>query len=397
MSSCRSVIRDALTYIYCPEATPPRADRTQALLQARCVDEFSGLPIAATLRVATTVPNVAARAGVQAMVGLVANPARRFPGLRDNSVNLDLSIECRRYLPRRLSATLGQINTSNGAPADFPDYFTPVDFGAVALHREATRISGRCMAVQGGSRLPLGNVSLSFAGIWPRFPAADQDPMAIVETPNLLALAQGLYAAREDGVAQVQGCLLTPQAGADKTLLATAAAGSTRVRLSDRIGLAVGAVLALQHADPERAEYLEIAAIDGASSADQPATITLAHPLRREHRVQANAVGVLVQNLGAANNLTRAAIAGDQTLFLDGLNGLDAAMARIGGGAAAEYHRIERYQAVSDGEGYFRLPPLGRVAMLRLVGSHPGPLADVEALFSPDYEREGSRVDLVFS
>jgi hypothetical protein len=398
MSSCRSLISDLLTYRYCPDTPPPRADRTQALLQAHCVDELTGLPIAATLRVSTTVPNVDARAGVQAMVGLVANPLRRFPGLRNNGIDLDLRIECRRYLPLQLRGTLGPINTGNGFPADFPAFFAPIAIGAAALHRDATRISGRCMAVQGGTRQPLANVSLSFSGIWHRFPAATEDPMTLVEAPNLLALAQGLYAARADGVAQAQGCVLAPQGGEEKTLLATAAAGSTRVRLADRINLAVGTVLALQHDDPERAEYLAITAIEGASTDDQPAVITLAHPLRREHRIGAVAVRALVQNLSATgNNLTRAGIGGDQTLFLDGLVDLDQPMALISGGAANEYHRVARYLATSDSEGYFQLPPLGRVAMLRLGGSEPGPLADVEVLFSPDYEREGSRVDLVFS
>lgn len=397
MSLTRTVVIDPLTYTFCPDAAPPRGNRLQALVLARCIDEMTGAPLNAQVQATTTVPGIQARASTQGVVGLIGNPMRRFPGLRDNAVELDLSVRARRYLPMRSSVTIGPINTGNGAPLDFPDHFAAIDLGELPLHREATQIIGRCMIVQSGKREPLDGALVSFDGIWHRFPAADEDPMTVVEAPNILALTQGLYAVRDAGVAQIQACDLVLEVGADKRVLNSVAAGSTRVRISDRVNLAIGNVVALQPDDAERAEYLEIVGIEGAGTDLEPAMLKLAHPLRREHRVGARVVRVDVQNLGVGNTFTRAGIPGDQTLFLAALNQLDGLTACISGGAANEYHRIHRYRAVSDAEGHFRLPPLSRVAMVQLIGSHPSPVPDVDLSFSPDYERDACRVDLVFS
>lgn len=397
MSNVRAVTVGNLTYTFHPDDPPALADRTQALLRARCVDELSGQPIRGAVQVRCSVPGVIARASADGVIGLLGNPARRFPGLRNNSVELDLTVRASGYVPVTLQDSLGPFNTGNGSPADFPAYFAALDFGTVPLHRQAIQISGRCMEVENGARVPLSNVTVSFSGIWHRMPAADEDAMAVMEAPNVLALSQGLYAPRSEALAEVRGCELIPYVDEDKTLLAGVAAGSTQLRLSDRVNLGVGDVIAIQPDVPERTEYHTIVDISGASTPEQPATLTLALPLRREHRVHARVVRVEVQNLGSANALTRAAITGDQSLFLAALNELDAPAAAISGGAVTEYHQIHRYRAASDSEGYFRLPPLSRVAMVQLHGAHPSPLDDVELLISPDYEQGASRLDLVFS
>ena len=307
-----------------------------------------------------------------------------------------MTVEGRRFIRQSFHADIGPFSTGNGDPADFPDYFVPADLGEVALHRQATRISGRCIHHNSGNPTPLDNVTVELAGLWHRFPAADVDPVAVVEGPEIIALVQGLYAGRTAGIDQVSRRILQPQAGEEKTLLLPAGAGATELRLSDRVNLAAGQLLGVEIDHRERAEYLQVVAVDGASTAGQPATVTLAYPLRQSHRHGVSAVRVVPQPAGSANFLTRDAIPGDLTLFLDALAGIDNTMVEISGSGVAEYHRVSLYRAVSDADGYYSLPPVSRVAMMQLHASHVGPLADIDRDFSPDYERFGNRVDLVF-
>jgi hypothetical protein len=120
--------------------------------------------------------------------------------------------------------------------------------------------------------------------------------------------------------------------------------------------------LAIEPGDPERQEFIPIAAVDAASSADQPADVTLVHPLHRTHRDGAPVVRAVPAAAGPANALTDPARAGDVTVFLAGLAGLGAATRTVvlAGGAASQ----------SGGEGDFVLPPLHRVAQLRLRADH---------------------------
>jgi hypothetical protein len=98
-----------------------------------------------------------------------------------------------------------------------------------------------------------------------------------------------------------------------------------------------------------------------------------------------------------ANALSVDARAGDITVFPSALTGLAAAttVEVLGGGPPTEYGLVARYDVLSSApDGYFRLPPLGRSAQVRIVTnpplSAPGFL-DV----SPDYARTEFRIDLV--
>jgi hypothetical protein len=107
-------------------------------------------------------------------------------------------------------------------------------------------------------------------------------------------------------------------------------------------------------------------------------------------------VRVNPQPAGNANNLTRDAIVGDQTIFLDALTDITESTVEITGAGVAEYHRVHLYSVLSDAEGFFSLPPISRVAMMQLHASHAGPSLDVDINFSPDYEQFGNRIDLIF-
>jgi hypothetical protein len=393
---CRTEQLGDVTYDYCPEDLPARGDRIQAIMRGRFIDELSGNPLSARLSVSTQLANVNPRVSATGVAGLVANPARRFSGLASNAIGLDMRVSCRRYISQTFNASLGPFNTALGDPADFPAFFAAIDLGDVGLHRQATRIRGRCVQNNGVSRTPLSNATVELAGIWHPFPAANVDPLAVVEAPNILSLLQGLYAPRQAGVDQLRQRSLLPQLGEEKNLLLPAAAGATRLRISDRVNLVAGQILGIEVDHNDLVEYIEVTAVDGASTDSQPATVSLAYPLKQAHRQGSSLVRVNPQPTGSDNNMLRNAIVDDRTVFLDALADVDNSTVEISGGAAAEYHRVHLYSVVSDGDGYFSLPPISRVAMMQLHASHAGPLADVQMIFSPDYEQFDNTVDLIF-
>ena len=87
----------------------------------------------------------------------------------------------------------------------------------------------------------------------------------------------------------------------------------------------MGGILAIEPGDPECQEFIPIAAVDAASSADQPADLTLVHRLHHAHPDGAVVVRAVPAGPGPANALTDPARAEDVTVFLAGLAGLGAA------------------------------------------------------------------------
>ena len=65
------------------------------------------------------------------------------------------------------------------------------------------------------------------------------------------------------------------------------------------------------------------------------------------------------------------------------------------GGVPTEYHATSYFNAVSDAQGFFRLPPLSRVAQCAL-RSHDGTHIDLDVTYSPDYSQQVSRIDFVY-
>jgi hypothetical protein len=370
---CRVEAVASTQYDYCPDSLPPQADRMRAIMFGQFVDELSGLGLVAELSVSSGVQGLNPRTSNDGIAGLIGNPARRFPGLSANAASINMRVAARRYVERRFNFNLGPYNTGLGYPADFPAYFQPIDLGTVAMHRQATSLRGRTVQANGTPRLPLAGVRVRLTGMWSRFPAADVDPLNVIESPDILSLSPGLYRERVSGVNVVRDFPLILFPGEEKTLLLAAAAGDYRLSLSDRINLTAGSILAIDITHPESSEYIEIIDIQGASTDAQPAEVTLAYPVRRAHRQSIPVVRVLPQVPGANNTMTRDAIPGDQTVFLDNLTDISATgIIQISGGLGApEYQTASLYDVVSDIDGYFVLPPLAQVAEVRLQGSRP--------------------------
>jgi hypothetical protein len=206
-----------------------------------------------------------------------------------------------------------------------------------------------------------------------------------------------LYVDRLQAGTTVQGLGFLGAPGPDKQLLQDATAGLNLLRLSDRKQISSGDILAIDAQDPERTEYISINTVTGASTDDQPALITLDAPLRSVHRQGSVVHKVQFTNAGVPTLLTSDAIAGDVCLFLNSVGNLSSApfLSLQSGGVPTEYHATGYFNAVSDAQGFFRLPPLSRVAQCGL-RSHDGAHTDLSVTYTPDYSQEVSRIDFVY-
>jgi hypothetical protein len=183
--------------------------------------------------------------------------------------------------------------------------------------------------------------------------------------------------------------------GDDKLLLADALAGDNPIRLSNVQNLATGDILFIDAQQPDIAEFLAIDLITGASTTDQPAYITLDNPVALEHRRNAVTQKVTPQPLGAMKQLTVDAMSRDTCIFLDDVTGLGAANEALitGGTTPDEHHSFMLFSVTSDAGGYYRLPPLSRVAQVK-INATKGAL-NAEVKFQPDYNQRENRLDLI--
>ena len=96
-----------------------------------------------------------------------------------------------------------------------------------------------------------------------------------------------------------------------------------------------------------------------------------------------------------ALSLAADAGSGDRTALTDALPAFGVSGLRfVSAGAADEYHDYELYTATADGDGYFRLPALHRVAQVRLdvddgVAPNPFPF-----FINPEYDSHEQSIDL---
>jgi hypothetical protein len=347
-----------------PDTTPPIAAYPQEILVMGVIDEITGLPPEATLQARSSTEGLLPRAG--ALAGLAGVPLTRFLATSVAGAALQLWLAGPGYITLSVSTTLGP-------QPGYPDAFNPANLGMVTLHRAPVSVIGR---VVDASQAPLSGASVTMDGIWPT--AASMQ--AAAAAPDLIAVLSPLYAGR---TASATVAALTLTAGAaTKTLLSSGNAGDASLRLSDQVGLAVGSIVGLDQQDAQRGEYVGISAItDAGLTPAQPATAVLTYPLARRHAAGAVATPMTAGAAGAANALSRAAQEGDVTLFPAAMSGLDGTMTAVvisGGGAASdEYHAATLYSAASDGNGHAVLPPLHRLAQVRLRTHHPSQASDL--------------------
>jgi len=377
-----------LIYTVSPEPELPDGMKTWAVLLAQVRDEITGRPPLGGAAMQTLLLGLSPRASSGGLLGLAAIPARVFPALKTQSYTVPVTIQADGYIPLFRSVNILAIPT-------FPTTFSPTDLGLLDLHRLPTVIAGRVVLNTGTEFQGVAGATVTLTGVWQTPPPANL--VVPPDPPDLISLTPGLYFDRPQAGTQIQGLALLGAHGPDKQLLQEADAGQTNLRLSDRSLINIGDILAIDAVDPERTEYITIHSIVGASAPDQPATITLDAPLRSVHRQGAVVHKVQFNNVGAATPPTRDAITGDVCLFVNGVGNLGGAglVAISTGGGVPEYHATRYFNAVSDAQGFFRWPPLSRVAQCAL-RAHDGVHADLDQTLSPDYPEEVSRIDFVF-
>lgn len=389
--TCRTEIVEGEARRFCPDPSPIASDRVRAVLRARVIDEITTEPVAVDISVTTESTLLFPRAAEGGLIGLVGQPARVFPGLDVTFVNLAMRVAAPGYLNLDLGGTLGPI-------AGFPGVFAPLDLGSAGLHRIPVEFLGRTLRRNSLTPIVVAGALIRIDGYWATFPPAGVSPPAVMSPPDLVNLSPGCYAARETPSGTLRARAITPIAGQDKNLRVPAGRGATRIQLTNRSTLAVGSTLIIDDGNPAIREYMVVSFVDTSSGVDEPAWITLAHSIAHTHLDGAFVRVGNPQVPGIANAITRPAIPGDATVFLGGLAGL------VAGGivelsdafSAPEYHQLSLYETVSDADGYFRLPPIARVAMI-LLHSQRLPLAPpADARITPDYRVAENRITVMF-
>lgn len=389
--SCRNETIGSLAYRFCPDPVPVAADRVRAVMSVRLIDELTGEPVELDIGLSTPISGLYPRVARGGLVGLVGRPAQLFPDLDMDPVSLSMQATAPRYLPVAITGTLGPI-------AGFPQQFAPLAIGNMGLHRVSTTLRGRTLRRAGLTQVVVAGATVEIVGYWPSFPPANVDPAAVMEPPNLLALSPPFYAPRTAGSTRVQRRDWVPVAGQEAALLLPAVAGETRLRLSNRIGLGTRVPLIVDRNDSVRRERILIDEVEMDSTDDQPAWVRLTHPLAHTHLDEAFCQPANLLPAGVPNSLIRAAIPGDETVFLNALAGLvsgDTVEVDDSGGKP-EYHEVEHYREVSDGNGYFHLPPIARVAMVTLHAERVGLVSPQDERFTPDYRLAENRLTVVF-
>jgi hypothetical protein len=392
--TCRPMPQGQQCYRFCPDDSRVAGDRVRGLVWIRVVDEITNLPPEAALTVSTRHQGLIPRVSTGGIVGVVGNPMRIFPQLGVQGVDIEFSIAAQRYITRRVVKRLDPI-------ADFPGQFrlSPPTNEPEPLHRQAVSLRGRVVKVDGGKRVLLPDVTVSIAGVWSTFPGPEVDAQSEMEQPNLIYLTPGLYAERTKGASTLKRCEMVLSNGVEKTVVTPAPRGTRQIAVSDRVGLGVGDVLAVEPGHPELAEFIRISQINGSLSENLPATVTLAYPLANDHIEGTNAVRAELVDRGPENVLARDASPEDRVAFLNEMAELDSATkVELGGAGQLEYHSMQRYATKTNEDGYFRLPPISRVAQLRLHAELSNiPAASLDKLVvSLDYRYPENHFDIVF-
>lgn len=393
--SRRIVTTQQQQYTISPADEPPPGLRTWAVLQLRLFDELTDQPQLpprglVTLRALT--PHTTPRVATDGLAGLVGVPQLAFPALRTQAYPVRAHIEADGYLAQEIEQTLP-------LQSAFPHAFTPLPWLDVPLHRQPVTLHGRTLRRNGagtvtaaGARVEITEISRSIR------PA----PAAVAYQPaHLVSLSPPLATARQAGIAALAGRNYSDE----KRLVENAPVGANQIALSNRQNLSVGDTLWLDALQPARREQHTINTLSGGLNPGEPVTVTLAAPLAQAHA--RNAVA-LKDNGGvpwASVDFAVDALPGDVCVFLT-----SAATVADGYALAAdnppavpplpdEMFEVRRFVVTSDAQGYYRLPPLHRVAQAKIHAEliiSPATY-ETEVEFRPDYTQAENQLDLILA
>jgi hypothetical protein len=389
--SRRTVQLDNRIILFSPDDPVPPVNRMQAVMKVRVTDELTGTAPEGRLALEVKERGFLSRLGSDGFGGLIGIPQQFFQALLAPDYPVHLTIRAERYLSRELER-----NIPKGP--NFPLTFTPPEIDVV-LYRQPVFIVGRTARLINNASTPLAGAQISVTGIWRTPPPANV--VVAPDPPNIVALQPPLYLDRAALTQSLTPRDLAPVIGNDKELMDDVAANAKPIRLSNRLGLAAGNILLIDAEQPDLAEFIAINSLPTTAPADQPTSVTLDQPLIFSHRRGALVRQVNPQAPGASRNITVDALSGDSCLFLSDLTGLSgAAEVEITGAPGPdEYHKVMQFTVTSDADGYYRFPPLSRVAQLevhaeKVVGAQT---FQATTTFRPDYQQRDNRLDFMLA
>lgn len=376
-----TVVANRLLYTVSPLEPRRRGQIFQAVVVAQLVDGLTGSPVTSG-RMRTAHPGLHPRTASSGFVGLAGDPSRAMPALDSTGYDVDVLLEADGFAPRteRVSFT---------AQLDFPSTFAPADLGVLRMRRVPTTVRTSSYELDPSDRpVPLPGATVRVTGHWPSVDRLSAGPA----TTPLLAVAPGLYAPRPLG-ASVDVPALTLPAEPVRVLTSGAAAGTTRLAVSNAGALVAGDLVALDVTDPDRAERIEVVAVHGPADLLSPAEVELRFPTAHPHAEGDRVARIAAPGAVAPTAVLSAdALAADRTLLVSALAGFGAGqVVRVSGGTAApEYHVADLYELTTDGDGFGRFPAMtglaavavsavsgGLSATARLTLTQPSPAVDL--------------------
>jgi hypothetical protein len=369
---------------------PRRADRFQSVVLARLVDELNDRPIRGAVRVTTELRGATPKAATGGIGGVAGTPTRLFPGLDAQPYALDVRFEAAGFVPLVLSDV--PVPQQPGFPGEFAD----VDLGEVALHRRPVVLIVRTLELDAQQRpVPLPGATVGVTGIWRRVGDLAGAPSAA----SMVALRPPLSAARPQPGTTVEPVAMTLVVEPERRLTRPAEPGSRELGVSRTGALAPGAVVGVSRSDPDRVEHVEVVDVVGPADPESPAVFVLAFPVHHRHPERAVVTEVTPGGVGPTAGLADDGASGDVTVFVSSAAPFGSGpVVRITGGAAPdEFASAAAYEVITDGHGYGRLPPLGRVVAIEVEASAAGPLSAPPTRFTVQHGRFENHLHLVLT
>jgi hypothetical protein len=286
------------------------------------------------------------------------------------------------------------------------DAWIPVDLGTIGLRRAPVVLRGRTFRRNSATDTvtPVPNATVTLLDFWTSLAAVRAALPGSMTDPNpatrafLVTNSPGLVAGRVVGPGSVQRQDLLTVPLDDRFLIGAVAEGDAAFRVSSRQSLLPGTVLRIDPDDPELSEAVTVVTVTGLGPPDSAGDVTIALPLCRPHRAGTRITRVIPQPPAIAAVLRRDARPRDRALFVNSLAQLPHDIdARVTGGTPPdERQHLRRYQTTSNLDGYFELPPVHRVAALRLEFAAPL-LTNVDVTVHPEYGGPEQWIDVLFA
>jgi hypothetical protein len=228
-------------------------------------------------------------------------------------------------------------------------------------------IRGRTVLRKATGDKALVGVQVRISGIR-REPPSAYLPTSFAD-PNLVFITPPLFFDRSAKQGRLHRYNLKILKDPGRTLLENVEPGSKLIYASRWQGLSPGDLVAIDALDPERVEFHAIETVPSGSQA-QSGRLGLTIPLQRAHGNGARLQKVNSPNkLGTMQHLKEDARVGESCIFLHQLKNLKTAhhvAITASSKNPSEYHSMQIYEAESNEQGYYSLPPISRIALLQI-------------------------------